>query len=238
MMWSLRIGAIRLLPGGETLRALAGLADPPAGAAASTPPAVRRAAHERLAQLVDDGSNRLRCRLRPTGILVGIDSGSRAVQGSDRLPRVLARIDDPATLATLATDGPSRPRAAVAAAAIDDPAQLHDLLPRVRGKDKSVYKLVKQKCDALAAAKREAEEYAARSPTCAHRSSGTARERMTPFTRRLWKHWRRDGERSPRGPNRRSSSVPSRHWSAAGKSSLHMSETLPSEPLHAPPSAR
>jgi hypothetical protein len=41
-----------------------------------------------------------------------------------------------------------------AAAAIDDPAQLHELLPRLRGKDKAVYKRVKQQCDALLAAER------------------------------------------------------------------------------------
>jgi len=78
----------------------------------------------------------------------------------DRVGQVLARIEDPAVLAQLATDFPSSRVRQAAAAAIDDPAQLHELLPRVRGKDKSVYKLIKQKCDALHAEQRKAEEAA------------------------------------------------------------------------------
>jgi hypothetical protein len=76
----------------------------------------------------------------------------------DRLRQALARIDDPAELARLVVEGPSSRVRQSAAAAIDDPAQLHDLLPRVRGKDKTVYKLIKQKCDALVAEQRKAEQ--------------------------------------------------------------------------------
>jgi hypothetical protein len=67
---------------------------------------------------------------------------------------------DPAELARLAVEGPTTRVRQSAAAAIDDPAQLHDLLPRLRGKDKAVYKLIKQKCDALLAGQRQAEEEA------------------------------------------------------------------------------
>lgn len=86
---------------------------------------VRQAAHQRLAQLFDEGA-----------------------------------IADPAVLATLALEGPSSRVRQAAASAIEEPAQLHELLPRVRGKDKSVYKIIRQKCDALIAEQRRAEEYA------------------------------------------------------------------------------
>ena len=115
---------------------------------------------ERLAQLIDDGSVDFDAVCGRREYL----SESIAVAGlckePGRLDQLLSRIDDPAVLANLATDGPSSRVRQLAAAGIDDPAQLHDLLPRVRGKDKSVYKLVRQKCDALAAAERKTEEYA------------------------------------------------------------------------------
>ncbi len=57
-------------------------------------------------------------------------------------------------------DSPSSRVRQSAAAAIDDPAQLHELLPRLRGKDKTAYKLIRQKCDALLAAQRQAEQFA------------------------------------------------------------------------------
>ena len=182
---SLRVGAIGLLPAGDALRMLAGLADPPPGVAASTPPAVRRAAHERLAQLVDAGSIDFDALCsRPDGLSESIAIAALC-KDPDRLGRVLAGIDDPVALAKLVTDGTSSRVRQLAAAAIDDPAQLHDLLPRVRGKDKSVYKLIKQKCDALAAAERKAEEYAREvADLCAslERHSTKAHDAMYPAT--------------------------------------------------------
>ena len=65
---------------------------------------------------------------------------------------------DPTELAQLAVEGPTTRVRQSAAAAIADPAQLHDLLPRLRGKDKAVYKLIKQKCDVLLAEQRKAED--------------------------------------------------------------------------------
>ena len=66
----------------------------------------------------------------------------------------------PAVLARLVTEGSSIRVRQAAAAAIDDPAQLHELLPRVRGKDKTVYRLIRQKCDSLIAEQRKAEQSA------------------------------------------------------------------------------
>jgi hypothetical protein len=154
----LRIGAIHLLPDGEALRALAGLTDPPQGA--GTPPAVRHAAHERLARLVDEGSvDFAALRSDPAHRLDSLAVASLC-RDPDHLREALARIDDPAVMASLVVEGPSSRVRQSAAAAIEDPAQLHELLPRVRGKDKTVYKIIRQKCDALLAERRRAEELA------------------------------------------------------------------------------
>ena len=156
---SLRVGAVRLLPDGAALRVLAGLADATQDVA-STPAAVRRAAHERLAKLIDDGSVDFDTIFgRPADLLESM-AVVALCKDPDRLSQALSRVGDPAALAKLVTDGPSSRVRQSAAAIIEDPVQLQALLPRVRGKDKSVYKLIRQKCDALAAAEHKAEELA------------------------------------------------------------------------------
>ncbi len=78
--------------------------------------------------------------------------------------RLVAQIEQGAVeaqeLSRLAVEGPTSRVRLAAATAVVEPDQLHALLPRLRGKDKSVYKHVKQKCDALLAAQRNAEEVA------------------------------------------------------------------------------
>ena len=155
---SLRVGAVQLLPDGDALRTLAGLVNPPAGVVARTPSPVRHAAQERLAQLIDEGSLDFAAFCRGRETRAETMSVAALCKDPDRLGQLLAGIDDPAALATLAAEGPSSRVRQAAAARIDDPAQLHDLLPRVRGKDKAVYKHIKQKCDALTAERRKAEE--------------------------------------------------------------------------------
>ena len=58
---------------------------------------------------------------------------------------------DAAELARLAVDGATTRVRQAAAAAITDPAAWDELLPRLRGRDKAAYKLVKQRVDARAA---------------------------------------------------------------------------------------
>jgi hypothetical protein len=70
----------------------------------------------------------------------------------------IASISDPAQLAQLVVQGPSSRLRQLAAEHVYDPKQLRQLLPQVRNKDKSVYKILKQKCDALNAADRKAQE--------------------------------------------------------------------------------
>jgi hypothetical protein len=66
----------------------------------------------------------------------------------------------PAELAQLAVEGPTTRVRQAAAAAIDDPALWYDLLPRLRGRDKAAYKLIRQRTDALLAEQRSLEQAA------------------------------------------------------------------------------
>ncbi len=157
---NLRVAAVRVLADGTVLRGLAGLDEPPQGAGSRTPSTVRQAAQQRLAQLIDAGQVDLAAICsEPGGLSQSLNVAALCADAS-RLREVLARIDDPAELARLVVEGPSSRVRQAAAAGIEDPARLHELLPRVRGKDKSVYKLIKQKCDVLVAAQRQADEVA------------------------------------------------------------------------------
>src|SRR5450631_1798314 len=156
----LRVAAINKLPDGDALRQLAGLSGAADGAAAARPAAVEQAAQARLAQLIDEGSidfagfcdqARNRCVLFAVAAL-SKDSG--------RLTQALTSIDDPAHVARLAVESPSSRLRQLAAEAVEDPAQLRQLLKQVRGKDKNVYKILKQKCDALNAEDRKTAQFA------------------------------------------------------------------------------
>jgi hypothetical protein len=157
---TLRIAAIRLLPDGDALRSLAGLDDPSGSAPAHVPSAIRKAAHERLAQLIDEGAIEFSAFCNSHGRWPESLAVAALCRDAAHLDQALAGINDPTVLATLATEGPSVRVRQSAAAAIVDPGQLHELLPRVRGKDKAVYKIIRQKCDALLAEQRNAEEAA------------------------------------------------------------------------------
>lgn len=67
---------------------------------------------------------------------------------------------EPAELARLAVGGPTTRVRQAAAAAINDPALWHDLLPRLRGRDKAAYKLIRERTDALLAGQRNVEQAA------------------------------------------------------------------------------
>ncbi len=156
---ALRLAATRLLPDSDALRSLAGLTDPPDGAPARVPPTVRQAAQAQLAQLIDKGSIDFAAFCSSPQRRPEMLSVAALCQDPERLGQALARIDDRAELAQLVVDGPSSRLRQMAAAAVDDPAQLHDLLKRVRDKDKAVYRIIKQKCDALGAEERKAQEF-------------------------------------------------------------------------------
>jgi len=145
---SLRAAAILKLQDGEVLRKLAGLSG---DASSPAPASLERTARERMAQLLDAGAidfGRLRETTENTSALLAIAglSGNPA-----HLPQALALIDDPNKVATLVLEGSSSRIRQLAAQTIEDPAELKQLLKQLRGKDKSVYKIIKQKCDAMRA---------------------------------------------------------------------------------------
>ena len=150
---SRRAAAILELQDGEVLHKLAGLSG---DASAPAPASLERTAQERMAQkrmaqLLDAGAidfGRLCETAENTSALLAIAglSGNPA-----HLPQALALVDDPDKVATLVLEGSSSRIRQLAAQTIEDPAELKQLLKQLRGKDKSVYKIIKQKCDAMRA---------------------------------------------------------------------------------------
>jgi hypothetical protein len=142
---SARVAAIAALPDGEALRTHAGLIG-----TATEPPALVHAAQARVAQLIDAQTidfSALRAATRNEDALLSIAGGC----GNPQLLVELLEGRDAAELARLATEASLSRVRQLAAQRIVDPADLKQLLKQVRGKDKNVYKIVKQKCDLLRA---------------------------------------------------------------------------------------
>jgi hypothetical protein len=68
--------------------------------------------------------------------------------GEEQLPHNLASLDEPERRA-LILGGPSSRIRQLAAQSVTDPAELRVLLKLLHGKDKNVYKIIREKCDAL-----------------------------------------------------------------------------------------
>jgi hypothetical protein len=159
---ALRAAAVRSMPDGEVLRALAGLhaaASAGAAAAASTnavtaaaaavPASLERIAQQRLAQLIDLGKIDW-VALRTEAVnMTAILSVAGLCRDPAHLSEALGSIDDPRWIARLVIEGSTSRLRQLAAHSIEDPAELGRLLRQVRGKDKSVYKILRHKCDAL-----------------------------------------------------------------------------------------
>jgi ElaB/YqjD/DUF883 family membrane-anchored ribosome-binding protein len=157
--------AMGVLADGVELRRLAGVGDAAAGAAAAAAAEAqtisaeaRRAAQARLATLVDAGEVDVASLMdanRSAALCVValcVDRG--------RLAQAFSVVEDPAELASLVMSPSSRVRLA-AAQRLQDPTTLRQLLKQVRERDKGVYKVLKEKCDALNAEARRAESQAA-----------------------------------------------------------------------------
>jgi hypothetical protein len=154
----LRVAAIYMLPDGDTLRRLAGLSATSEVASTTTLAIFERAAQTRVAQLIDNGSIdfialRDQAQGRPAMFAV-----AALCKDAGCLQQVLGLIRDSAQLERLVLEGPSSRLRQMAAELVQDSVQLRRLLPQVRNKDKNVYKILKQKCDALNAEERKAEE--------------------------------------------------------------------------------
>jgi hypothetical protein len=155
---NLRVAAIDKLPDGEALRGLAGFGSSIAGTAITHPPEVERAARARMARLIDEGAINFSAYCDSARNQPEMFAVAALCKDPGRLPQALASIQDPAQVAKLVVENPSSRLRQLAAESIRDPVQLRQLLPQVRNKDKSVYRILKQKCDALSAEDRKAEE--------------------------------------------------------------------------------
>ncbi|MEP6886248.1 MAG: DUF349 domain-containing protein [Gammaproteobacteria bacterium] len=165
----LRTAAVRKLPDGEVLRRLAGFdagasavpvvegataSNTAASNTAASPPAasspLERVAQERVAQLVDAGTIKF-AELSPVGNTAAVLSVAGMCRDPAYLAEALASISNLQRIATLVIEGSSSRIRQLAAQRIEDPAELTRLLKLARDKDKSVYKILKQKYDALRA---------------------------------------------------------------------------------------
>ena len=158
---SSHLAAVGELPDGEKLRRAAGVAHgSDEEMSTAVPSAVRRAAQARLAHLIDVRSIDFARFCLETAHQPASMSVIALCSDTTRLPQLLASLDDAAQLARLVVDSQSSRVRQCAAEAIDDSTQLRQLLRQVRGKDKNVYRILKQKCDAWNARERRAAEIA------------------------------------------------------------------------------
>ncbi|MDB6086339.1 MAG: hypothetical protein JWN43_4220, partial [Gammaproteobacteria bacterium] len=156
---ALRVAAVHRMSDGVALRRLAGSSTGDGGAAVDSPAALVQAAQARLAELIDTGSVDF-AEFCQTAIPPVMFSVAALSKDTTRLPTALASIDDPARVAQLVVESPYSRLRQLAAQRVEDPAELKRLLRLVGGKDKNVYKILKQKCDALNADKRKEAEFA------------------------------------------------------------------------------
>ena len=134
----LRVAAIERLDDANTLRDIA---------FSSTSNQVQRIARQRLAALVDTGKidfDQLSTQLGDPVKLFAVMSFS---QQADRLEQLLSSINDNELLYKMAREGATVKLRQIAAEKIEDREQLQHLLKDTKGKDKAVYKIVKDKCD-------------------------------------------------------------------------------------------
>jgi len=157
---ALRVAAIHKLPDGDALRRLAGVSGLADSASVAFPAVLQQAAQARLAELIDEGSIDFAGFCHQAENRAVMSSVAALCKDTGRLPQALASIDDPIQVAQLVVVSPSSRLRQLAAQRVEDPAQLRQLLKQVGSKDKNVYKILKQKSDALNAEHRRAAEIA------------------------------------------------------------------------------
>jgi hypothetical protein len=128
------------------------------------------------------------------------DAAALAAQEEEALKAAIAAKDDSA-VAKAVLDGSSTKIRQLAAQAVEDPEQIRDLLKRARGgKDKSVYKILTRKRDALLAHEREIEqqraEISAVSASIERHSRRVYDALFTPTLEQLENRWRAIAERA------------------------------------------
>lgn len=142
---AVRAAAIGRLEDGASVTALAGIR---AGAPSVLPPALERLAQQRLSQLVDAGMIDFEsvCASANLPALLFVAGGCGK---PELLDRIIAALAEPELRARWVLDGATSRIRQAAARTIVDPDELRRLSRQLRGKDKSVYKILREKCDAL-----------------------------------------------------------------------------------------
>jgi hypothetical protein len=144
---ALRTAAIRKLPGDASLYELAGLTPE----TSPLPASLHHVAQERVAHLIDAGT-------LDFGALGSVGASSAALlsvaglcHDAAHVENFLTALNNEDQVAHLAVEGSSSRIRQLAAQRVENPDQLRQILKLVRDKDKNVYKIIKQKVDALRA---------------------------------------------------------------------------------------
>lgn len=140
-----RAAAIGQLTDGDNLRTLAGFRT---GDASGVSAGLERAAQERLAQLIDAGALEFEALRAPPVNIAALVAVASYSSDPGPLQRTLGSIEESERRA-LILGGPSSRVRQLAAHSVSDPAELRALLKQLHGKDKNVYKIIREKCDAL-----------------------------------------------------------------------------------------
>jgi hypothetical protein len=147
----LRAAAIERLPDGTALRELAGLTRDRA-----TSPEFEMVAQQRLATLIDrqpDMWPSLGAAAQNQSALLTI---AELCANPAPLEGMVSAIHDPREILRLVAEGSSHRLRQLAAQRVEDREELNRLLKQLQGKDKSVYRILKEKRDALRAEAQQA----------------------------------------------------------------------------------
>ena len=141
----LRAAAIERLPDGNALRELAGLG--------GSPPSEELAhfARRRLATLIDTQAIEWQALASSSENRAALVEVAELCAGPEPLKQWVASIADPIEITRLVVEGSSIRLRQLAAERVDNRDELNQLLKRLQGKDKSVYRILKDKRDALRA---------------------------------------------------------------------------------------
>jgi hypothetical protein len=143
---ALRAAAVERLHDGETLRTLAGLSEGTAPASS-----IGRLARQRVATLIDAGTMELASLGTSPQTICAVLAIADLCADPTHLARALASIRDHGQLVKLVVEGSSSRVRQLAAQRIEDPEELRQLLKQLGGRDKNVYRILRQKSDALRA---------------------------------------------------------------------------------------
>lgn len=191
-----RLAMINTLEAGALLYSLAGLS----GGVPESPEIVR-AAQQRVAQLLDAGAIQFPDLSGGAANLTALLSVATLCRDPALLPQAMAAIGDEELLGQLSLTGSSPAIRQLAAARVQEHSKLVQLLKDARGKDKHVYKILKQKRDAINAQQRaELAALEALNTLCAtieHHIHQPFNSSYAPIVEHLVTQWQAVGAKAP-----------------------------------------